>query len=96
MQLLALLYRYKSALNATENLRELLPRLWPFFQHTLTRVRAATALCLASILTTSQQATEVLSLPILKRLLAITFKSIANETNDEILKTCEVGLLDSN
>lgn len=50
MQLLTRMYGESGAPVAADDLGSLVPRLWPFFRHTLTSVRRSCVLCLQTLL----------------------------------------------
>ena len=90
MQLLAKLFTAGSAEEAADRLQTLVPRLWPFFRHTLTSVRLATVRCLSSLLATSTSAETWLTPPLLSSGLQLAFQNLVLESNADVLRASQV------
>ena len=90
MQLLTKLFTAGSAEEAADRLQALVPRLWPFFRHTLTSVRLATVRCLSSLLATSTSAADWLTPPLLSSGLQLAFQNLVLESNADVLRASQV------
>ncbi|GMH43351.1 hypothetical protein BSKO_11273 [Bryopsis sp. KO-2023] len=88
MQLLWQLYSQPGTFETGLELSHLVPRLWPFFRHSLTAVRLASVQCLEQLLTSTPQ-----NAPWLERIaldaLIFTFFNLLLESKEEVLVRCE-------
>ena len=90
MQLLSALYEGPWSEEERSDLSTLAPRLFPFFRHTLTSVRAASVACLSLLLEGSPAPAQWLLSTVLHPALLLTFQNLTIETEPEIVQKSKV------
>lgn len=93
MQLLWQLYSQPGTFRTGHELVHLVPRLWPFFRHSLTSVRLASVKCLEQLLNASPRNAEWLEETLLDALI-LTFCNLLLEKREDVLSmSAEVWVL---
>lgn len=93
MQLLWQLYSQPGTFQTGHEFVHLVPRLWPFFRHSLTSVRFASVKCLEQLLNASPHSAEWLEETLLDALI-LTFCNLLLEKREDVLvKSAEVWVL---
>lgn len=86
LQLLAHLYETDKGATVGVDLGVLIPRLWPFFRHTLTSVRISSMQCLQRLLASSSGGDQVSWLqPLVAPLLKLVFQNFVLEVDPRVL-----------
>ena len=79
-----------AGVGAEEALGDMVPRLFPFFRHTLTSVRLATLRCLTSLLLRSGTPTPWLQPAELLPALRLTFQNLVTEADAKVVEASKV------
>ena len=91
MQLLSALYSHSGSDEEQSQLPQLIPRLFPFFRHTLRSVRRATVTCCSLLLSTASSECSWLTAEILGSALQLTFQSLVVEPELDIIDKSKVA-----
>ena len=86
MQLLGLLYYQSEAEAGEPKLANLVPRLYPFFPHTLLSVRLASVSCLSSLLSKFSSPAAWLTPEVLAPAIRLTFQNLVLESHQPLLE----------
>lgn len=95
MQLLGVLCSCSKTEERQPVVRELVPRLYPFFRHTLTSVRLASVLCLHALLDHDSASLEWLSPEVLRPALCLSFQNLVLDIDQALLEKSKVPALRS-
>lgn len=90
MQLLSALYSANNLAEEQSHLPNLIPRLFPFFRHTLASVRKAAVTCCALLLADTSSDGTWLTAKSLSQALQLTFQALIVETEQDIIDKSKV------
>ena len=79
-------------ISSEDGMSDLLPRLFPFFRHTLSSVRLATLRCMSSLLLRSATPAAWLLPDQLLPALRLTFQNLVMESDAQVLEESKVSL----
>ncbi|CAD7702492.1 unnamed protein product [Ostreobium quekettii] len=88
MQLLWQLYSQPGTFQPSKDLSSLVPRLWPFFRHSLSSVRLAVVQCCEQLIRCSPQQDSWLE-PLFGDMLTLTFCNLLLETHENVLNSSD-------
>ena len=93
MLLLTSIYdNLSTEISGKDCMSDLLPRLFPFFRHTLSSVRLATLRCMSSLLLRSATPAAWLLPEQLQSALRLTFQNLVCESDAQVLEASKVSL----
>ena len=95
MQLLSALYSHSELDEEQSQLPRLIPRLFPFFRHTLSSVRKAAITCCSLLLSSASVHCSWLTAHILGPALQLTFQNLVVEPEQDNIRRSKVPIFSS-
>lgn len=89
MRLMACLFA-NGYTSQTDRLPALLPRLWPYFRHTLSTVRLTAVQCLSSLLALAEGPVLWMTPSVFASILQLAFQNFLLEADSEIVRVSQV------